>query len=260
MKTAILGLFIISVAFASYDPLSLRSLFLVSITDTDQMATATGFLVAHENTEYLITNWHVVSGYGFYENEPTFPDSSLPSSLVINYICPDLGFWEQGIEPLYDSNGNPRWLECSDYRADVVALPLTNIPEDAVLRHIDLNLADTDLLVRPSMTVSIIGFPYGQSSVGLLPIWKSGTVASELDFRLSDGSPCFLIDATTREGMSGSPVIIKRYGNYIEESTGNNVISGETTKFLGVYSAQSMESELGYVWQPQVIKDILGIE
>lgn len=254
ITTAVLILLVSS--SMGYDPLSLRSLRLVAITDTDQMTTATGFLIEKDGTEYLITNWHVVSGRDYLTGEPLLPDSSFPQNLRISYICPDIFYWEQRTEPLY-ANNIPLWLEHPDYHADVVALPLTNIPEDAVLRHVDLALAETDMLVQPSMTVSIIGFPYGESSIGVMPIWKTGTIASEYNWPLSGGEPAFLIDATTRPGMSGSPVFLQRLEGYIEESTGNRILDGSGTKFLGIYSAQQTDAELGIVWKPEVITGIL---
>lgn len=108
------------------------------------------------------------------------------------------------------------------------------------------------------MAVSIIGFPFGQPSAGNLPIWKSGTIASEFYLNLENGAPCFLIDATTRHGMSGAPVLKIAQGNYLTESRRNPVISRQCIRFLGVYSAQSEESEIGYVWKPEVIEEILS--
>ena len=38
------------------------------------------------------------------------------------------------------------------------------------------------------------------------PIWKKSTIASEPDIDINN-LPCFYIDSTTREGMSGAPVV-----------------------------------------------------
>jgi hypothetical protein len=65
--------------------------------------------------------------------------------------------------------------------------------------------------------------------------------------------PVFLIDATTRGGMSGSPVVLRIYGDYA-------TIGGKSwTRFLGVYSGRIHDqTEIGRVWRPSVIKEILA--
>ena len=57
--------------------------------------------------------------------------------------------------------------------------------------------------VFPGITLFIIGFPCGRSSTGKMPIWKTAHMAPEYDLDV-EGARAFLIDATTREGMSGA--------------------------------------------------------
>src|SRR5690242_7246944 len=52
----------------------------------------------------------------------------------------------------------------------------------------------------------VIGYP--QNTENFYPIWKSGTIASEPNL-MPLGIPFFYIDATTRKGMSGSPVVFR---------------------------------------------------
>lgn len=41
---------------------------------------------------------------------------------------------------------------------------------------------------------------------GVFPVWKRGSIASEPLFNINLG-PAILVDAVTRRGMSGSPVL-----------------------------------------------------
>ena len=167
-----------------------------------------------------------------------------------------LGQWLRKDISLLDQDGNKLWLEHGRGKeVDVVAIPL-NITLDIKVYDIDLSLADFDLMIYPSEAVSIIGFPAGVTSEGKLPIWKTGHVASDIGIDWG-GKPAFLIDATTKSGMSGSPVIAKRVSIY-QTSQGNNI--GNAVKFLGIYSGREIDSsgiEIGYVWKPKVISEIL---
>ena len=108
------------------------------------------------------------------------------------------------------------------------------------------------------MPVSIIGFPLGLTSEGAFPIWKSGHIASDPDLDYN-GLPAFLIDATTRGGMSGSPVVLRLLGGYSTRS-GSTIMTQTrpSTLFLGIYSGRVHgESEIGIVRRPKVISEVL---
>ena len=136
-----------------------------------------------------------------------------------------------------------------------IIIPIGN---DIKIYDIDLALADFDLMIYPSEAVSIIGFPEGITSEGKLPIWKTGHIASDIDVDWG-GKPAFLIDATTKGGMSGSPVIAERVSIY-QTSEGNNI--GNAVRFLGVYSGREIDVsgiEIGFVWKPRAITEILAV-
>lgn len=73
-----------------------------------------------------------------------------------------------------------------------------------------------------------------------------------------DGKPTFLIDATTRGGMSGSPVVLRLTGGYPTRNGGMVLAGGMATKFLGVYAGRIHDDvEIGYVWRPGLVIEIL---
>jgi Trypsin-like peptidase domain len=241
------------------DPLSVRPLLLIQVKGSEPIGTATGFVVAKNSKKYLITNRHVVTGRDPQTDSLIHSDKKVPDRLIIIYHGETLGTWVRGEEPLFDRSLKERWLEHRDDRGvDVVALPIESAPPKANIYSFDLSLSGADIMPEVAMPISIIGFPLRLTGPGSFPIWKTGHIASdpELDF---GGQPLFLIDATTRSGMSGSPVVLRLSGRY-RTRTGKIVMSssGIQTLFLGVYAGRlSQESEIGRVWKPIVIEEIL---
>ena len=240
------------------DPLSGRSLSLITGVGDAAIATATGFIVQYQNQNFLITNWHVVSGKDPSTGNIEDPLGRIPTVIAIWYHGKTLGTWVRKIESLYSSEGKPKWIEHPlGRKVDVVALLLPSLHEDVQIYPFDLGLANTDMVPMVAMPVSIIGFPLGLSGPGKFPIWKTGHIATDPDLDY-DNLPVFLIDATTRPGMSGSPVVLRLTGGYETKSGGSMIAtSGIATLFLGVYSAQQTDSEIGKVWKPEVITAIL---
>lgn len=242
------------------DPLTIRSLYLIQVKKDKVLGTATGFVVQKGTNNYLITNWHVVAGRNPETNQIISPSGDTPDALLIWHHGKQLGSWVRNKEDLYDEKGTQRWIEHGKKRAvDVVALPIKKVGyDDVTLYPFDLSLADTDMVPEVAMPVSIIGFPLGFTSAGFFPIWKTGHIASEpnIDYH---GEPLFLIDATTRGGMSGSPVVLRMNAGY-RTKQGKTIMSssGYRTLFLGVYSGRlPRDSEIGRVWRPRLINEIL---
>jgi hypothetical protein len=240
------------------DEFSTKPLYLETYLDDVKIGVATGFVVKKNNSYYLITNWHVVTGRNPYDNR-LLSDTGIadPNVLKVWFHGPKLGHWIQKEINIIDRDGNKLWLEHERGKEiDVVAIPL-ELSSDVKIYDIDLALAEFDIMLYPSEAVSIIGFPEGLTSGGKFPIWKTGHIASDIDIDW-DGKPAFLIDATTKSGMSGSPVIAKRVSIY-QTSKGNVV--GNAVKFLGIYSGREIGAsgiEVGFVWKPRVISEILS--
>jgi len=241
------------------DPFSCLSLFLECFLQDNIIGTATGFVVFYNGTKHLITNWHVVTGRDPNTGRPIANSGEAdPDTIRIWYhSAKRLGSWYQITEPLIDTNsGKKLWKEHPLGRQiDVIALALK--PNDDVrIYDLDTSLAQSDMFLAPSEPVSIVGFPFGVAAAGKFPIWKTGHIASDMDLDY-DGKPVFLVDATTKSGMSGSPVFAIRKGGYWS-STGTWHLGKGATRFLGVYSGRIREqADVGMVWKPSVIDDIL---
>ena len=86
---------------------------------------------------------------------------------------------------------------------------------------------------------------------------EDGHIASDPDIDYKFGSPAFIIDATTRHGMSGSPVVIRSSGAHWTSTA--MLAFGDHVKFLGIYSGRIRDqAELGRVWRPSVLTDMFA--
>jgi hypothetical protein len=238
---------------------SIASLFIAPTQGKDDLATGTGFLVERNGKTYLLTNWHVVTGVNPETRELLDPHGRKPEALrILHNRDGQLGMWIEKREPLYDEGGNRLWCEhplFPDGSVDAVALPLTDLGDTAVYAHDPW--VTTGPTFAPSEPVNIIGFPFGLTggSDGYYAIWTRGAVASEPEVDY-DNRPCFLVDARTRRGQSGSPVILYATGAYHDKGT---VVATDepTERLVGIYSGRvTEESDLGFVWKAEALRAI----
>jgi hypothetical protein len=193
--------------------------------------------------------------------------------MVLHNQLGKLGQWIWVTEDLFDAKGNKRWFEHPALagKVDLVALPLAH-EESVQFYPLDVELRNEDVAVSPGDSVSIVGFPLGLAQSGGLPIWKTGTIASDLLvvvqfeyctttdlFTNWTDQPMFLIDTTSRQGMSGSPVYAVRSSTYRSKSGAlmqPKSSTGTVKRLLGVYSEQIQEAELGGVWKVEALMDL----
>lgn len=246
------------------DPLSCHSLIIGLFFNQQSLGTATGFTIEYNDKPYLVTNWHVVSGRDSNTKEPLDKKyAAIPNKIRVAFHIKDkLGTWLLTYLNLYNESGSPVWLEHKNgNEVDVVMIPLENLQESIVTYPLDLNLSQTDIAPSPGMPAFIVGYPLGftVSKKSAWPIWKTGHIACDHDLQFNE-KDAFLIDASTRGGMSGSPVLIRPFGAY-RKNNGNFTMGKIETRFLGIYSGRigSLEqnSDIGIVWKPNIIEEIL---
>jgi hypothetical protein len=237
------------------DPQSVTSLSLKIIHGTSEIGSATGFVLTKNNRRYLVTNRHVVLACSQDQEVADVGGWICANKLLIFHNqLEHLGSWIWKTEDLFDASGKPRWLEHPTLKGaiDIIALPLLNI-QGVQFYPLDIELAKTDVLTPPGDSVSIVGFPFGLAQYSGLPVWKNGTIASDMDINFQ-GKSVFLVDATTRPGMSGSPVYAVRSG-FVRTSHGM-MGGGGMVKFLGIYSEQIPAAEIGGVWKAQLVREL----
>lgn len=140
---------------------------------------------------------------------------AIPSKLIVQipeyHKEDDMFIWNQWQINLY-KNGKERWLEhpTQKNKMDVIAIKL-----EKTVSNMCYSIEGNNYLCTICDNIKIIGYPFGYNvnkKEGYYGIWISGAIASEplvnLEVKGIEGElPAFLIDARTREGTSGSPVI-----------------------------------------------------
>lgn len=246
---------------------SLKALFIEMYFGDQLLSTGTAALMAKnkESRCAIITNRHNVTGRNQDTGKCLSSTAAIPDSIVIHFHCskPNIGSWRKLKLPLYRKDGSPFWIEHPKLgaRADLVALNV-KWGSDIICfpYYTELELDRIGMLVSPAETVSVIGFPFGISTSGKLPVWATGFLAQELSL-VSEENPVFLIDCRSRQGQSGSPVIAFRTSGFRSIKNGkvsSSLSANKVWEFLGVYSGRvNLESDLGRVWHVSTISALL---
>lgn len=243
----------------SIDEFSCIPVQIMQMKKESTLGRATGFYVDIKNRLFLVTNWHVVTASNPLTGKLQNGYSSKPSQLkVYNHSEMFFGKWEEMILPLYDDKGNKLWIEHPrGEEVDVVAIEVSQLKTNFRCTPVNKSVVYEEMVPRPGMPVFVVGFPLGMTNPPSFPIWKTGHIATDPDLDYQN-KPRFLIDATTRGGMSGSPVFL-RLSSGFEIGNGAIKLSGlPTNKFLGIYSGRvNSDIELGFIWKPQAISEVL---
>jgi hypothetical protein len=265
------------------DHLSLATSPVILFRGDTQVSQGTGFFYAKKSGDqeqlYLITNLHVLTGHSPLEQTPPLGDCihiQLHRSKNATSILKTIRI------PLFTVDGLPVWI-CSRNcpQADLAAIPLLrSVYEDCAINCIsDEWIGSGGLKVRPTSLVTLIGYPYGfYDRLNALPIWKTGSLASEPDVDFN-GEPLLTIDISAFPGMSGSPAFAIAYGTYETETGSTNV--GNVQRFLGIYASMQMLTQrrfleefrqaetwfgvthseslqLGHVWKARLIDELIS--
>ena len=245
---------------ARIDSKSLASICLAPYAFSQPAAIGTGFVVAVDDVTLLITNYHVLSGRHPDTGKQLDNAAAIPDRVLIPLLKrqgPPL-CWRLHVQML-TVDGATTWVEHPRFghRFDVVALPLA-VPPDVQVFPYDHDFGH-DLALHPGSDVAIIGFPEGMAAAGLTPIWKAGSIACEPELTIS-ASNFFWIDSNTRRGMSGAPVIARRFGGALMENGTYGVGAGIYDRNLGVYAGRAFDAPdmtLGRVWSWKGLQEIV---
>jgi len=250
------------------------------------LSSATGFIYRYADNYILATNLHVLNGVNPNTGKIMDRRAFVPNKIdfYINLFGDEFGSFK--ITPFSADiviDGTPVWYE-SNVDApgiDVAMIELAEIINDfEQLKRRVIYLRGGRMLVKcdedgqPSFVyhayprvgsdVYILGFPRGVGQ-GAFPIWKKGSIATEPVYGVAK-SPIILVDAATREGMSGSPVLY--YGTEVVGDYGpgdlSQVPDSEGPLVVGVYAGregvtdQENSMALGRVWKIEVLESIFG--
>lgn len=247
---------------------SFKVVQLAMVCNGEVFGHGTGFFCLWKNQKYLVTNNHVVSGLIPGTKTIIDTDGAVPDHFNIDYSVVELLEDKQMnvndcscTLKLFRDNSKPFWIEHPTLKnaCDVVAIHLPVIdtgptfPKNSEVLCIDIEAelkAKVDLQVMDRLFVS--GFPMvKEKTYTKYPIYKSGFLASEPDD--AQNGPQFYVDAKTKKGMSGSPVIRYREPE-MSVDQGAVCFSKGQIDFVGVYSGRAnpasdeYTAELGIVW------------
>ena len=154
---------------------------------------------------------------------------------------------------LRDDTGRQLWKDhpsgsndARGIRVDVAALPIIARPR-VRLNAFPIETAHSIAHPTVAAPISVIGFPRGIGAAGNWPIWITGTIATDPHFDF-DQRPVLLIDAQTREGMTGSPVVARTTQARATKPAGLHLVTTHPAeKFLGIYAGRrAKDLDLGY--------------
>lgn len=152
--------------------------------DQGLISSGSGFFYEYLDENYLITNWHNISGKHFLTKDPIGNNRRFPTYIkakISSWVLSD-GFTTIGQRIEIYSNYQPLWFEHPIFgsECDVIAIPLEKPRSCPEFMHNAVNrISNIKIPVKPGCTAFVIGFPNAISSGFGLPIWKSGYIASE---------------------------------------------------------------------------------
>ena len=245
------------------NPITICSYYVELFFNDVKLSSATAFSYKKNDTKYLVTNYHVAYGRNALTGKPLDKNAAIPNRMIMHYITKTGK--QNCYEIKYDEQNNPFIYKTIDSKIiDIAVLPLEDFDGigineiDALFQEIQVN---EEQCLEIAEELFVIGYPKG-ISVFKTPIWKRGSVASEPDVPI-DGMNCFYIDSSTRDGMSGSPVIYyNKDGQYKTKEILFGVNNNKIFKFIGIYSGRDSEQDigviqLGIVWKKELIEDII---
>ena len=237
----------------------MATLCLAPYAYSQPLAVGSGFVVHARGVDVLITNYHVLSGKHPATGKQlgdAVPDRVLLPLLSRHFT--ELS-WFPSVQRLLSEDGQPLWVEHPTLgrAVDIAALPL-HVPPNALIVPYPLE-PGPELDLPPASDLAIIGFPEGVTGGGITAIWKAGTIASEPDLP-GGGADYFWIDSNTRPGMSGSPVVARRFGAAMMKGGDYNLGQRVIDRSVGVYSGRAYDAPdmtLGRVWRWARVQDVV---
>lgn len=248
----------------------------VDLKNSIHLGNATGFIYKKNQKQYLVTNLHVLSGRNINTEKIESTSGAIPEYIEMSFSTFDdtskiVEKQESFLRiQLYNQEHQPRWLIHPIYKRKV-DISVICLDLDASINLFAINdIQETQTHISIADDIFVIGYPLslGTNENKAFPIWKNATIASEPSINyFTDGRKTFVIDGTTRAGMSGSPVI--RYSHFIYNKDKDGINFGMcpqcTFSFLGVYSGRlhgktdnsNVESFLGLVWKKELIDEII---
>jgi hypothetical protein len=265
----------------SVDILSLCVVPITSLLNDVELSKATAFFYSGnlDGTPVLllVSNWHVFSGRHIEcPNKALMENGSIPNRIkieVMKRLPGNIVELHHQFADLYDADGAAIWRQHRlKNNIDVGVLNLGQALSGFAVEGINARANQYDMKIDIGNDVFILGYPLGFSHFIKMAIWKRGSIASEPHLETPESKHRIVIDATTRNGMSGSPVIMREKTHYVSEG-GQIKQHVNASRLLGVYSSRPIfnvadtssidgvgdtRAELGYVYKSGLIEQTIS--
>lgn len=237
------------------------ALFIELFFNETLLATGTAFVVDRDDRLLLLTARHNLTGRHHDTGKPLSDHGGLPNWVVVwQHTDAAEGGWTAVSYALYDLENQAKWLEhpVLGPAADLAALPFTKHAELALL-PLKIDDAQPALATAVTSEVYVVGYPVGYN-VRLnapLAVWTRGSLATEPSLAV-DGLPVTLVDARTRGGQSGSPVLRQERGVVQYDNGGSAVgTGGPVRQMFGLYTGRvRADADIGRVWWLSALRDL----
>jgi hypothetical protein len=232
----------------------------------------TGFYWHHAGTDFVVTNWHVLSGRNPFTGDRLSEKGFFPKKVrIYGWSLMSRGDELEMKRPSWTVDIGDDGLEImrippevNGHIVDIAAIPITM--GSAMEKDLDeagqqkfgaleprVNLMGGDRISsQAGDDCMIIGYPLAQYTGLMLPVWKRGSLATDTSMAV-DQSPAFLVDAATSPAMSGSPIFRRVSGLLRLDRTTGIIAEATGYEFVGVYAGRLESKELdrvnvGYGW------------
>jgi hypothetical protein len=262
------------------NPLSYTTTRIRVLFDHAELSTATGFIAKVGQKFALVTNWHVLSGCNPIDGTCLSKTGAIPNRIECHAtVSRAIREGSGKVEEIYFKplsidlipNSQPIWRDDrndksqNDYAVIDLAQYILELKDEGVcLRAIAggritlrkgyvpkeeekvFNIDDVRSFYPAVGTeIFVLGYPRGIMKTGIFPIWKRGSIASEpqasIELNGSEYNNLLYIDALTKLGMSGSPVVcFAQASDHFHTEEGLTVQIKETQPFIvGVYAGRA---------------------
>ncbi|MDR0975990.1 MAG: serine protease [Christensenellaceae bacterium] len=239
------------------NPFSLSSFYTEAYYNDIRLGPATSFAYAFEGKKFLITNLHVVSGKNTNTGKCLDKTASIPNKLIIHY------YNQKGDKKNYIINYNELNLSDEWLFTDKIDIAIKEMPADfdaVAINTLEFELEENETLqLDIKDTLIVLGYPNGLPN-NFLPIFKTASIASE-PVVFGKKLDTFYIDAATRKGMSGSPVLYS--SNILKTNKNNAFLPCVVNSLVGIYSGRDglweneADAQLGIVWSTDLVIKLL---
>jgi S1-C subfamily serine protease len=211
---------------AGVDGLLLTTTRIATFLADAALSSASGFFYRNGDRLFLLSNRHVFAD----ADSAHHPDRI---EIWLHTDAQNLTRCARVSLPLL-RDGQPLWRETRDSggAVDIAALeiPAGSLPAEAAWQAFDashLDAREEQLAIGDALTIA--GFPLGfHDTVHYLAVARSASIASAYGVRFQ-GQGCFLTDARTHRGSSGSPVVRRRV---------NDGVAAPSWQLVGVHSTR----------------------